>query len=156
MNEKKPSLNPYLMYTARPRTTDDYNAKLESYWEKLRVPADMLRDKNRKNAVQIEFHDEVVDSAKAIESTFYKEIPAGISEEVIAYGLVHALSKQAEAIVGESELPLIKMTPSMLNKIEDHANAQLKALKDADWGNREGKRKRLVRFFEALVSLTER
>lgn len=95
-------------------------------------------------------------ASKVIESAIPKEITNGISEEVIAYGLVHALSKQAEAIVGESELPLIKMTPSMLQRLSDHLYGQLEEIKKKDWTNREGKRKRLVAYYEALIGLTER
>ncbi len=116
----------------------------------------IIKNRNVPAKEEIKMMDTVKAAADVVESTLSKEITSGISEEVIAYGLVHALTKQGEAIVGTGELPLIKMTPSMLTKIREHLETELKDLKKSSDANSKGQTHRLKNFYEALIALTER
>ncbi len=139
-----PKPNPYLdyHYEMSPKKETDFSFHI-------------MKNRDVKPKEEIKMMNTVKAAADVVESTLSKEITSGISEEVIAYGLVHALSKQGEAIVGVGDLPLIKMTPSMLVKIREHLETELSNLKRLG-ANAKGQQHRLKNYYEALIALTER
>jgi len=136
--------------------TNSFSKKCDKFNPVKNPCNEIAVESNTMNSPSVFDSNYIVAASQKVESTISKEITSGISEEVIAYGLVHALSKQAEAIVGQSDLPLIKMTPSMLARIKDHLKEQLKEVEAGNSMNREGSQRRLIKFYEAAIALTER
>jgi hypothetical protein len=80
----------------------------------------------------------------------------GVSEEVAAWTLAQALTKQAETLVGIDAIPFVKLTPTLLAKLRENLLEKLKEIENSDSSNKEGQQARLIAFHKATIALLDR
>ena len=100
--------------------------------------------------------DEEKKLAKPKEINTVQQAVQGVSEEVAAWTLAQALSKQAETLVGMDAIPFVKLTPTLLAKLRENLLEKLKEIESSDSTNKEGQQARLIAFHKATIALLDR